>query len=137
MERNLYGHIVWFFIVLVLSGFVSAIFLFNRNKPRPTLETPVPVHRKGRVYTVFFISGVFSPTNMQITVGDTVRFRNDSLAPIQIVSDLHPDHEELPGFDSISEIFPQGVFSYTFVAKGVFGYHNEESVEQEGTIIVR
>lgn len=137
VKQNSNEHILWFLIVLILFGFVSAVFLFNKDKPKPVFETASPTQRQGRIYTVFYTSGVFSPTNIQINLGDTMRFRNDSLSSIRVISDSHPEHNLLPGFDSISDIPSQGLFSYTFVTKGIFGYHNEKDPTQGGTIIVK
>ena len=136
-KKESHGHITWFFIVFVLFIFVSAIFLFNRGKPKPVFDKIPNEQRNGRVYTVFYTSGLFSPTNLQINVGDTVRFKNDSLSSIRLISDPHPEHDELPGLDSISNVPSQGLFSYTFVVRGIFGYHNEKNPNQQGTIIVK
>jgi plastocyanin len=136
-QENSHEHIIWFFIVLVLVLFVATIFAFQNDRPRPVFQTPLPTHRQARVYTVFYTSGVFSPTNIQIAIGDTIRFRNDSLSPVRVISDPHPLHTDLPGFDSVSEVPPQGSFTFTFVTKGIFGYHNETDPSQQGTVIVR
>lgn len=111
---------------------------FNKDLPKnQQANLSEKKTHNGRTYTVYYTSGVFSPTNLQINVGDTVRFVNDSLFPIRVVSDPHPGHDTLPGFDSISEIPPQGIFSFTFTKRGIFDYHNERKVEQKGTIIVK
>lgn len=128
----------WFLIILILSLFGGALFIFDKNlskNQQANLERPKSY--TSRTYTVFYTNGVFSPTNLQINIGDTVRFLNDSLFPIRVVSDPHPDHTDLPGFDSISDIPLQSVFTFTFVKRGIFDYHNEKKVEQKGTVIVK
>ena len=98
-------------------------------------STPTPVEREPRFYTIIYKSGVFSPTNLRIHSGDTVRFKNDSYFGIKIISDQ--TNNQVPIFDSVGNI-PQGsYFSYTFSEKGIFGYHIDENPEQQGTIIVR
>ncbi len=93
--------------------------------------------RQPRLYTVSYKGGVFSPTNLRIRAGDTVRFRNDSLFSIHVITDPHPEHNGLVGLDSVGDI-PQGsYFAFTFAAKGIFGYHNEKNVNETGTIMVR
>lgn len=134
------GHqYLWFLIVLALVIFTGSVFYFSRDLPSPQQANLQEGNGKylGKVYTVYYTSGVFSPTNLQINIGDTVRFLNDGLTPIRVVSDPHPEHDYLPGFDSVSEIPPQGIFSYTFNKRGIFDYHNERKPEQRGTIIVK
>jgi plastocyanin len=128
----------WFLIILILSLFGGAVFIFSKNLPKgQQANLDEPKNYVSRIYTVFYTNGVFSPTNLQINVGDTVRFMNDSLFPIRVVSEPHPDHNDLPGFDSISDISSQGVFTFTFIKRGIFDYHNEKRIEQKGTIIVK
>ena len=128
----------WFLIILILSLFGGAVLIFSKDLPKDQqAKIDEPKNYVGRIYTVFYTNGVFSPTNLQINVGDTVRFSNDSLFPIRVVSDPHPDHTDLPGFDSISDISSQGVFTFTFIKRGIFDYHNEKRVEQKGTVIVK
>jgi len=135
LEQN--QHFFWFLTILALILFAGAVFFFNKDLPENQQANLNESKTNGRVYTVFYTSGVFSPTNLQINVGDTVRFSNDNLFPIRVVSDPHPEHDALPGFDSISDIPAQGVFTFTFARRGIFDYHNEKKVEQKGTVIVK
>lgn len=129
----------WMLIILTLVLFGLAVSLLGKsqnvgtNLPTPS-ETVSPDIKPSRIYTISYKSGVFSPTNLRIHAGDTVRFKNESIFPIRIVSG--PD-SSLVGFDSIGDI-PQGsYFSFTFAAKGIFDYHNDKSSKETGTIIVR
>lgn len=130
----------WLLIVLVLVFLTFAVNIFRQPvvsdtsgnagssvEPTPS-ETDI---RQPRIYTVSYRSGVFSPTNLRIHAGDTVRFKNESIFPIRIAGD------DLVGFDSIGDI-PQGsFFSFTFAAKGIFSYYNFKSRNETATIIVR
>ncbi len=138
MDDESKQHLVWFFIVLILVLFAGAVLIFNKDAPKNNQQANLnnePKNYNSRVYTVFYTNGVFSPTNLQINIGDTVRFSNESLTPIVVVSD--PEKEVLPGFDSISEIPPKGVFAFTFTTRGIFDYLNGKHIEQKGTIIVK
>lgn len=132
---------IWFVIILVLLGFVLSVVYFSRNNPEVAngnQTSPKPTAtRQPRVYTVFYGLGVFSPTNIRIHVGDSVRFQNDTKSPIRIVSDVTNGTPDLPGFDSVGEIQPGGAFTYTFISAGIFGYHNVKNSVEEGTVIVR
>lgn len=120
-------------ILLVLSA-ISVRMLGTNSNLSSQISTPTPqITRDPRIYTVTYKSGVFSPTNLRIHAGDTVRFKNDGFFGIRIMT----DNNQLPGFDSVGDI-PQGsYFSYTFGEKGIFGYHNNDKPEEQATIIVR
>ena len=132
---------IWFVIILVLSVFALTVMYFGHKNPNVANGDQVfprpSASRQARVYTVFYGLGVFSPTNIRIHVGDSVRFQNDSKGPIRIVSDITDGIPNLPGFDSVGEIQPDGVFTYTFSGAGIFGYNNVKNPVEEGTVIVR
>ena len=129
----------WMLIILTLVLFGLAVSMLGRSQnvssdlPAPSETAPAET-KQPRIYTVSYKSSVFSPTNLRIHAGDTVRFKNEAIFPIRIVSG--PD-SSLVGFDSVGDI-PQGsYFAFTFAAKGIFDYHNDRNVKETGTIIVR
>ena len=133
---------IWLFIIFVLAGFAWAVLYFGRNNPSlANNDRAVPSRqasaRQPRTYTVFYGLGVYSPTNIRIHVGDSVRFQNDSDFPMHVISDSTNDALDLAGFDSLGEIPPDSVFTYTFSQSGIFGYHNVKNPNEEGTVIVR
>ena len=129
--------ISWLIVILLMVLLAFSVMHFGNLQPAvsplPTISsdnssTPIA---QPRIYTISYDSGVFSPTNLRIHAGDTVRFKNESIFPIRIVSD------DLVGFDSVGDV-PQGsYFSYTFAARGTFSYRNSHNNDQTGTIIVR
>jgi|GEM_PF-1807126 len=129
--------ISWLVVILLMILLAFAVIHFGRLEPTisptPTAivdnsSTPIA---QPRIYTISYNSGVFSPTNLRIHAGDTVRFKNDSIFPTRIVS------EDLVGFDSVGDIPQDSYFSFTFAARGTFSYHNKNNSDQIGTIIVR
>lgn len=132
---------IWLFIILVLIGFAAATIYFGRgNKDlaavQPSANLPTPT-RQARVYTVYYGLGVFSPTNIRIHVGDSVKFQNDGNLSIRVVSDRVSGVPELAGFDSVNDVPPEDSFTFIFTEAGTFGYHNGRNPNEEGTIIVR
>lgn len=131
--------VFWVLIVvlmLVLGGAVKVLGKPISLSSKISASSPEGF-REPRFYTVSYKSGVFSPTNLRIHIGDTVRFKNESFFSIRIVSDPQIVGGQVPVFDSVGNI-PQGsYFSYTFAEKGIFGYHNNKDSEEQGTIIVR
>ena len=129
-------------IILVLLGFALAVTYFSRKNPILTNGSQVAAgksttSRQPRVYSVFYGLGVFSPTNIRIHVGDSVRFQNDSKSTMRIVSDTTNGVPDLAGFDSVGEVQAGGVFTYTFSSVGIFGYHNTKNPDEEGAVTVR
>lgn len=130
----------WLLIVLVLVLLAFAVNMFRQPIVSDTSGNagssvePIPSEpdiRQPRIYSVSYRNGVFSPTNLRVHAGDTVRFKNENIFPIRITGD------DLVGFDSIGDI-PQGsFFSFTFAAKGIFSYYNYKNPNETATIIVR
>ena|SRR3989344_3665373 len=133
-------HSPWLLIVLLLVLLAGAVSYLGERPNRDSGSgkiIPDAESRAPRVYTVSYKSGVFSPTNLRIHAGDTVRFKNEGFFGIRIASDPHPTHDDLPGFDSVGDVPQNSYFSLTFSSKGIFGYHNEGNPEEGGTVIVR
>jgi plastocyanin len=138
--RTLHGSgLSWLLIVFVLVLLAFSVSIFKEPLPDQGIAgqgnigaslEPTPLSQP-RVYTVSYRNGVFSPTNLRIRAGDTVRFKNEGLFPIRIIAD------DLVGFDSIGDV-PQGsFFAFTFAAKGIFSYYNYKSSDETATVIVR
>ncbi len=134
--------ILWLFIILILAGFAAVTMYFGKSNEdlaavvQPSVSRPTPA-RQPRLYTVYYGLGVFSPTNIRIHVGDSVKFQNDSNVPIRIVSDRSGSVPELSGLDSVNDIPSKDSFTFTFTESGTFGYHNGRNPSEEGTVIVR
>src|SRR3989344_2100556 len=132
----------WLLIIVLLILLGGAVSVFG-DRPIDTgdqagqIPPAASETRDPRIYTVSYRAGVFSPTNLRIHVGDTVRFKNESFHSIHIISDSsRPDRKDLPGFDSIGDIPQNSYFTFTFSSVGIFGYHNDKDPEEGGTIIV-
>lgn len=132
---------LWLLIILVLIGFAVAATYLGRES-RELAKTLPAVNgnsspKQARVYTVYYDFGVFSPTNIRVHVGDSVKFQNDSKNPVRIYSDVINGTPTLPGFDSSGDVPPGSAFSFTFTKEGIFGYYNVKNPSEEGTVIVR
>lgn len=132
---------IWLLIVLVLILLIGAVsfwssrdanFLASKDK----IIFPIP-SRQPRTYTIFYDLNVFSPTNIRIHVGDTVKFQNNDKNSIRVVTDSSNNKPDLPGFDSVGDVPENGAFSFTFSKSGIFGYHNLYDNTQKGSVIVR
>lgn len=126
----------WLLIILFLVLLSFSVVYFggnsgDHNGASATLAKKNGNNRASRTYSVFYSSGVFSPTNLRIHTGDSVKFQNSSHFPIRILSDKNTI------FQNSGEIPVNGFFAYTFTAAGIFDYHNEKNPNEAGTIIVR
>ncbi|OGN13563.1 MAG: hypothetical protein A3C71_02640 [Candidatus Yanofskybacteria bacterium RIFCSPHIGHO2_02_FULL_43_15c] len=130
----------WILIVLLLVLLSTAILYFgkNANSQLATGNQPSTAKlRPARIYSVFYSGGVFSPTNLRIHAGDTVKFQNNGFTAIKISPNTAKDQESGIGFENIGEIQPKNSFSYTFSTVGIFNYHNEKDPNEAGAIIIR
>ena len=128
--------ISWLVVILLLVLSAFAVMYFGQDLPP---VEPLPSASNGgvtpviqpRIYTISYDAGVFSPTTLRTHDGDTLILKNESILPMRIVS------VDLVGFSIVGDI-PQGsYFSYTFAARGTFGYRNSHNNNQTGTIIVK
>lgn len=132
---------IWLLVIFVSLAFGGSLLYFGRKNgidefQQATISgTTVP--RQTRVYTVYYNTGVFSPTNIRVHAGDSVKFLNESNDPLHIISDSTDGVSNLVGFDSIGDVQPNGTFVFTFVEAGSFGYHNDLNKSERGMVIVR
>lgn len=131
----------WILILLVLALMSLAVRHFsqgvNQEDSMAQISNRASPSRSPRDYSIFYNGGVFSPTNLRIHQGDTVKFKNDSPEPIWIISDPHPEHNILLSLNSQGEVAPESDYAYLFSQAGIFRYHNEKNPNETGTIIVR
>lgn len=130
----------WLLIVLLLVLLSLAVLYFGKSgssKPVSVASSNHTGSRSSRTYAVFYSGGVFSPTNLRIHSGDTVKFQNNGFSAIKISPNTEKDQENGVGFENIGEISSKNSFSYTFSTVGIFNYHNEKNPNEAGAIIIR
>ncbi len=117
----------WIIIILVLLGFVTAVF-FLRDRAVMIDKPPAGIHTP-RTFTITYDKGFFSPTNIRVTAGDIVIFRNSSPTIVTI--------------SSTDETFTDIVIasntqvSHNFQTVGIFHYQNVRNEHESGNINVR
>lgn len=78
----------------------------------------------------------FSPSSVTVQQGRTVRFTNQTSAAARVVSNPHPLHNALPGFDAAST--PAGLnYVYRFTRTGTWGYHHHQNSSHMGSVTVQ
>ena len=142
-EENLQpkGTILLMIILCLLLFAFSIVYFGGRNGDSGSITTSPTVTstlgRQPRVYSVLYGLWIFSPTNIRIHVGDSVKFQNDSRGSLLIVSDSTKDIADWIDFNNSRELSPGEYFTYTFNSQGIFGYYNKNKPLEEGTVIVR
>src|SRR3989344_7400933 len=77
----------------------------------------------------------FSPAQVSVKAGDTVTFKNDSKASVQVNSAPHPAHTQFPELN-IGSITAGESKSVKLTTVGTKKYHNHLNPSQTGTIVV-
>jgi len=88
-------------------------------------------------HIVTYTNDGFSPANLTINQGDTVKFVNGSNRDFSPASNDHPSHTIYAGFDAREDLGPGESYSFTFERVGTWGYHNHELEGHTGTIVVQ
>ena len=94
----------------------------------------------------------FSPETVNIKVGETVRFVNNSDFSMWVGADEHPTHTSYDGtatsehcangltiggaFDMCRPAVAAEFWEFTFTKEGTFDYHNHTRASHGGTIVV-
>lgn len=86
---------------------------------------------------VTYTDNGFVPRSVEIQVGETVRFINESSRPMWVASDIHPAHNILPTFDQFGVSGFGENYEYTFEQSGKWGYHDHVNASFGGTITVK
>lgn len=115
----------------------------------PSNQTPLPQSSAGPApiankNTVTYTDAGYSPTTLQVKVGETVTFKNQSSRSMWTASGKHPTHLLYPTtggcigstFDACAGIQPSNDWSFRFDILGTWKYHNHLNPSDTGTIIV-
>lgn len=86
---------------------------------------------------VTYTDSGFGPTTLEVSVGSTVTFVNESSRGMWVASAVHPTHQLLPGFDQLSQVSRGGTYEYTFARIGTWKYHNHQNPADTATIVVK
>jgi len=85
---------------------------------------------------IIYTDSGFSPKSINIKVGDTVMFRNDSSRGMWVASAPHPVHTDYPAFDA-KKVFGKGeAYSFTFDKVGNWKFHNHMNPLDFGSVTV-
>ncbi len=103
----------------------------SRNAPQ---DTPIAEsEEKVEENTVIYADSGFSPNSLNVKIGTTVKFINESNRQMWVASDPHPVHTDYSSFDQLSD---GDEYSFTFTEAGSYPYHNHLVPTDTGIVTV-
>lgn len=88
------------------------------------------------VATIVYKDGAFTPKRLDIELGQTVAFANDSDKEFWPASNIHPTHEIYPELDAKGRVPSGGSWTFKFAEPGFWRYHNHMAPEDSGLVVV-
>ena len=128
-------------VYVVVGGIVYAGVYYTMMKPKGGYNYPAP----NTTSTSTPVSGTlsvsvtdqgFTPQVLQVKVGKTVTWTNNTTTAIAVASSPHPTHTDYSPLN-LGQINPGESKSVTFPSAGTYNYHNHLNPVQKGTIIVQ
>ncbi|MEX0652420.1 MAG: hypothetical protein WD153_03105 [Candidatus Paceibacterota bacterium] len=114
-----------------------------------TEDAPISLPNEGErvVSVVTYTDDGFSPAEIEIQKGDTVRFENKSSDRMWVGADIHPTHSLYPvkssddclgsSFDQCRASVAGESWEFTFDEVGDWRYHNHTRASKRGTVTVK
>lgn len=125
-RRNLY----------IVASFFLAALAFTWWELRPVSSNPF-ADRGSDVHHVNETEDGFSPRELTIKVGDSVKFTTTRGKPFWPASDLHPSHTIYPQFDPKQPTESTNSWTFRFDKIGQWNYHDHLAPDLIGAIIVK
>ncbi len=92
---------------------------------------------QGTTHVMVFDGEKYTPSDLDIKVGDTVEFQNKSDKPFWPASNIHPTHGIYPDFDPKDAVMGGENWSFTFDKAGNWRYHDHLYPYMVGVITVK
>lgn len=102
----------------------------------PKTTTSMPAIAKDGSYLVYYTNKGFSPSPLTIKVGKSVRFVNNSSKAMSLTS-TSVDSQAQSEFNQEKTVGQGGVYDFTFMSAGTWGYMNRNNKADLGTVIVQ
>ncbi len=104
----------------------------------PAKKVVAPVYTTNAKYTVVnYTNSGFVPATLSIKAGQSVRFVNMTQGAMMVASNPHPEHSDYPEFEQGKTVGYKGIYDFTFVRVGTWGYHNHLNPSKTAVIVVQ
>ncbi len=126
LKKNLLTFTLFFILISFLI-----ITLIIKNKAQFFSTTRHQVHE------IILDENGFTPSEIEIKPGDSIRFTTTLNEPFWPASDLHPTHGIYPEFDPLEPIEPSNSWTFQFLKTGKWKYHDHLQPIFRGIILVQ
>jgi plastocyanin len=113
-------------VVLIAIALIAIFNSRSSNEAKTPASVVVKISRTG-----------FSPAEVTIAKGGTVKWINVDTEPHRVAANPYPTHTDLPELDSKNNIGPNSTYSFTFVKSGTVNYHDELHPTLNASVIVK
>lgn len=105
---------------------------------RPSAVTPPPAEQTLTAPSVITYSDDgYSPSSINIKIGEIITFINQSQDPMWPASDVHPIHSIYPEFDPKKSFGSGEEYRFKFEKAGTWQYHDHLRPAKKGTVTVK
>ena len=133
-------------IIIIAVVVAGGYFLFSgtyQETSMPADDQSVSQSPTDRV--IIYTDAGYSPSPLEINIGDTVVFKNESSLAMWPASAMHPTHKDYPTtggclgstFDACKGVQPGDSWSFKFDIAGNWKYHDHLNPKNFGAIIVK
>lgn len=104
--------------------------------PKTAPATTLSRTTKEGIYLINYLKSGFVPSALEIPIGKSVRFVNNSGKAMRISSADTTNNPIYNAFNQSKTVGQGGIYEYTFTDKGVFSYRNINNPGDQGAITV-
>ena len=134
-------------IVILIIIIVGAYFVI-KSATRPSMPVLQVSENKTSVTkesVITYTDAGYSPSALEIKMGETVTFKNESQQSMWPASAMHPTHQEYPttggclgsAFDACMGVQPGDTWSFKFDIAGNWKYHDHLIPKNFGAVTVK
>ncbi len=123
-------------VITIAIIIAAVIIIVNRYNAKP-VQPKLYGNTSGIPMLVTYSDNGYSPQTLTIKMGQTVTFKNESSEPMWTASNPHPIHTLYPDFDARKPYASGESYSFTFLQKGEWRYHDHLDPSKIGTIIAQ
>ena len=140
----------WVLIYLIIGGIVYRLAyysyfakskVYDKSGTYKYSYTPVTsqapeVSENVTENTVVYSDSGFSPKSLNVKLGTTITFKNESSKSMWVASNPHPIHTDYSDFDAKRGYKKGESYQFTFTEAKEYSYHDHLNSGNEGTIKV-
>jgi len=119
----------------------EGVATLSEKKPAAAPKTagtqPLPRVASDGTYLIYYLPSGFSPKTLEIAVGKSVRFVNNSGKAMRVSSTDPSNNPVFNSFNQSKTVGQGGTYEYTFTDRGSFTYANYNNPADSGAVVVK